>query len=379
MSRRSLYRQSRHVTQSAFSYDIEDRVVHWTKEWTSIAAGPGAVANTGSAAPQNSGTVGTPNRSTGTPIPGLGDSSSALNVDSPGINGNARQENAGVQEPTLGFTVKMWVATTDDSSAVDITVKDCDEDDLLDVSQLNPRKQDAVIEETKAADSLTAADIRGAVGGEAIPGIVAANFGATNDEQAEEATEIKANGVDSQQPNVDTAAPTAASISKPTANETPQSDPPVGGEQNDGDVDMDETSKGNAQSVPESAQGTTLDSSAETNGSKEDIPAAPESIDEPREKTEVQDPVNNLQQNDVPLVTTNLNETSSTSVVDSEQPSSGTAPNPAEVNSESITVSVDSAVVPSTEEVLAPVLGQNPNPSSSGDGEDVTMNEAPPS
>lgn len=144
MNRRSL-RQSRRHSAQPYLTEIDDRVLHWSKQWvTPVLAETAAVQNPFQAS------------SGGTPAPGA-----ASTTNSPAVNGNVDGSRAG-----LGFSVKMWVVT-DSSPPV---INDGDDNDLLNMADYSVYK--ALPEQALPQQGgLSAADIRGAVGGEAIPGI----------------------------------------------------------------------------------------------------------------------------------------------------------------------------------------------------------------
>lgn len=161
MSRRSLYRHStRHSTQPYIT-EIDDNVVHWSKEWVSpiINSSDSSISATGQ--PSNS----------GTPVPPGAVSASG----SPSVNGNSTGANG---KPGLGFSVKMWTIVESSPPPID----DGNEGDLLDLARYSMIK----VEPEKPQPTqggLSAADIRGAVGGESIPGI--ANY-SSNEGRKEE-------------------------------------------------------------------------------------------------------------------------------------------------------------------------------------------------
>lgn len=152
MSRRSFYRQTTRQ-QTTYVNDIDDKIVHWAKEWVSPSLSRAAAA----AAAQD----------TVSQINGGGSSTADGGANDAGANPNSSGGNSSTT--TLPFSVKMWVAHPE-TDEKDIPVKDCAEDDLLDLARYTVIKRQP---EQAAAGSndLTAADIRGAVGGEAIPGI----------------------------------------------------------------------------------------------------------------------------------------------------------------------------------------------------------------
>jgi hypothetical protein len=155
MSRRSLYRHSARHSVQPYLTETDDNVVYWSKEWVTPTSTETATA----IQPSNS----------GTPAPGA-----VSSTGSPAVNGTANSVTNG--KPGLGFSVKMW--TVVESSPP--PTNDGDDEDLLDMTQFSVIK----VEPEKPAPpqgGLSAADIRGAVGGESIPGI--ASYSTNNDTQ----------------------------------------------------------------------------------------------------------------------------------------------------------------------------------------------------
>lgn len=136
MSRRSLYRQSGRYTSTPYVIETDERVVSWNREWVTPALPVDAATSSVS--------------QSATPAPGSTTDSFA--------NGKSH----------ASFSVKMWVQA--DSKIP----QDCDEDDYLIFEDPVQEIAPAVSQQTQDG-GLSAADIRGAVGGEAIPGISASS------------------------------------------------------------------------------------------------------------------------------------------------------------------------------------------------------------
>lgn len=141
MSRRSFYRQSTRQ-QTTYVNDIDEKVIHWSKEWVSPT-----ISGTASTATQES-------------------QASSLNGVTVDLHDGDKKQTV----TTLPFSVKMWVSHPE-LDEKDIPVKDSVEGDaLLDLPQYMVIKRQPEAP-TGGNNDLTAADIRGAVGGESIPGI----------------------------------------------------------------------------------------------------------------------------------------------------------------------------------------------------------------
>lgn len=140
MTRRSLYRQSARHSSGLYLNDLDEKIVHWKYDVVnSLSPNTGSTGNNG-----NGSIVATPNAN--------------------GTNGHSEHgKNHGP------FSVKMWIQVDDASYQ---KVIDCDDSQLLDIK---PSKE-VPETENRTEDGLSAADIRGAVGGESIPGITAQTY-----------------------------------------------------------------------------------------------------------------------------------------------------------------------------------------------------------
>lgn len=136
MSRRSLYRQSGRYTSTPYIPETDERVVSWSREWVTPALPVDAATSSVS--------------QSATPAPGAANDTFA--------NGKSQ----------ASFSVKMWVHT--DSKIP----QDGDDDDYLVFEDPVQEIAPAVSQQSQEG-GLSAADIRGAVGGEAIPGISASS------------------------------------------------------------------------------------------------------------------------------------------------------------------------------------------------------------
>lgn len=187
MSRRSFYRSSRQGTAGPYVADIDEKITHWSRDWVSPQLPAQQLQQ------QSSSSV--------TPAP------NADEAESPNPNEQLKSNQ-------FGFTVKTWILVDDEDY---VPVKDGDDGDTLDIdvfTQANLSKEQPVPE----TGALTAADIRGAVGGEAIPGIASGYSGTTKETQeTQETGEAKPEEVKTKEvkPEVNTAttdAPASAEI-----------------------------------------------------------------------------------------------------------------------------------------------------------------------
>lgn len=139
--RRSLYRQS---TGRGASYgnDLEETITHWERVW--VAPLPISTTNANGSAPANS-------------------KSGISSTKSPAANSGVTEEDQGTAQ--LSFKVKVWAQL--ENQADFVSLKDGDDDDYINLvaatNQAQSRKTNAGGQATN--DSLSAADIRGAVGG----------------------------------------------------------------------------------------------------------------------------------------------------------------------------------------------------------------------
>lgn len=142
--RRSLYRQST-GRGASHSNDLAETVVHWERVWVSPL--PVSTSN------------GNPNAK----VNGSAGVSKTLSGTTSG--GNSLEEDQSPAQATLPFKVKVWAQL--DNQGDFATLNDGDDDDYINLvaatSHVQGRKVNAVNQAT--SDSLTAADIRGAVGG----------------------------------------------------------------------------------------------------------------------------------------------------------------------------------------------------------------------
>lgn len=140
MSRRSLYRQSgRH--HAAYTVDMDEKITHWSREWVTPQL---SIQQQQQQQQQQQ----AQSQST-TPAPENGD-----------------KNTNGVAPKVLEFKVKAWVPIEDSSYN---PIEDGEPDDILDMLSSEAK---VVLPTTDNDQSgLSAADIRGAVSGEAIPGI----------------------------------------------------------------------------------------------------------------------------------------------------------------------------------------------------------------
>ncbi|CAN6630944.1 hypothetical protein TRVA0_013S00188 [Trichomonascus vanleenenianus] len=154
MSRR--YRQSsRHTGQ--YLTDLDDKIKGWQREWTSPLLNAAAASAPATAVTNGSATKSQQN----TPAPGS---------ESPPASAAAELNAA--NKKLYSFSVKMWVRVDEEG----VAVEDGDAGDVLDLSSSTQRARMVDEDKSKSEGGLTAADIRGAVGGEAIPGIVSAQY-----------------------------------------------------------------------------------------------------------------------------------------------------------------------------------------------------------
>lgn len=143
--RRSLYRQS---TGRGASYgnDLEETITHWERVW--VAPLPISTSSANGSAPVNSKS---------------GISSTRSPAGPSASSGGAGEEDQGTAQ--LSFKVKVWAQL--ENQADFVALKDGDDDDYINLvaatNQAQSRKTNAGGQATN--DSLSAADIRGAVGG----------------------------------------------------------------------------------------------------------------------------------------------------------------------------------------------------------------------
>jgi hypothetical protein len=159
MSRRSLYRHSgRH--QSSYAVDVDEKIVHWRREWVTpqLSQAQQQAQQTQAQSQAN------------TPGP----------EDSKNTNGSVAPAT------TRDFKIKAWVPIDESTYQ---PVEDGEPDDVLDM-QSSETKVILPEPEPEQTGGLTAADIRGAVGGDAIPGIVSQQY-TENDKPKEEEDEKK--------------------------------------------------------------------------------------------------------------------------------------------------------------------------------------------
>lgn len=176
MTRRSLYRQSSRHSAGPVVIDVDEKISHWSFEWLSPLLPQGQTNAQNQQGRQNSPHPrSTPQ--TGTTTPG------GANADNGDVNGSADKTSAPAAPQTYPFKVRAWVQVDDASYS---PVNDGPEDDVLDVEKFTIR-QAVVPEPAPQEGALTAADIRGAVGGDAIPGMNAAQ----KPEETEEGKETK--------------------------------------------------------------------------------------------------------------------------------------------------------------------------------------------
>lgn len=144
MSRRSLYRHSgRH--QSSYAVDVDEKIVHWSREWVTPQL---------SQAQQQ------------------GQTQAQSQANTPGPEDSKTTNGSAVPADTRDFKIKAWVPIDDSSYQ---PVEDGEPDDVLDM-QSSETKVILPEPEPEQTGGLTAADIRGAVGGDAIPGIVSQQY-----------------------------------------------------------------------------------------------------------------------------------------------------------------------------------------------------------
>ncbi|KAA8916162.1 hypothetical protein TRICI_001653 [Trichomonascus ciferrii] len=164
MSRRSLYRHSgRH--QSSYAVDVDEKIVHWGREWVTpqLSQAQQQAQQTQAQSQAN------------TPGP----------EDAKNTNGSAATTAASAA--TRDFKIKAWVPIDESTYQ---PVEDGEPDDVLDM-QSSETKVILPEPEPEQAGGLTAADIRGAVGGDAIPGIVSQQYSDNKPEQQPQEDEEK--------------------------------------------------------------------------------------------------------------------------------------------------------------------------------------------
>ncbi|ODQ66727.1 hypothetical protein NADFUDRAFT_82461 [Nadsonia fulvescens var. elongata DSM 6958] len=128
-----------------------------------------------------------PNSSSG-PLPGSINSSNTVQTNGSVTPSISKEETANTSDsnghvpmgadailPHLNFKIKMWVPVDLSGDIIDDPIVQGDEDDLLDFGILSQGTAGKKAEASNTND-LTAADIRGAVGGEAIPGIISSGY-----------------------------------------------------------------------------------------------------------------------------------------------------------------------------------------------------------
>uniref|UniRef100_A0A060T6G1 ARAD1C19668p n=1 Tax=Blastobotrys adeninivorans TaxID=409370 RepID=A0A060T6G1_BLAAD len=202
MTRRSLYRQSSRHSAGPVVIDVDEKVSHWSFEWSSPLLPQGQTNAQNQQGRQNSPHPrSTPQ--TGTTTPG------GANADNGDANGSADKASAPVAPQTYPFKVRAWVQVDDASYT---PVNDGPEDDVLDIEKFTI-KPIVVPEPAPQEGALTAADIRGAVGGDAIPGMSAGQ----KSEGTEEGKETK------EEPNTEAAQETKEEP-KQDSNEEPKQD-----------------------------------------------------------------------------------------------------------------------------------------------------------
>lgn len=127
--KRSLHRQS----GRAYAHDIEENVVRWERVWVSPLSIPSSATSSG------------PVKANGTT------STQKLNSDT----------ETAEKLPTFSFKVKVWAQLSNQMDSV--VLKDGDDDDYINLVAATHSRKD--VPNQANAGSLTAADIRGAVGG----------------------------------------------------------------------------------------------------------------------------------------------------------------------------------------------------------------------
>ncbi|KAF5094600.1 hypothetical protein D0Z03_002030 [Geotrichum reessii] len=127
--KRSLHRQS----GRAYAHDIEENVVRWERVWVSPLSIPSSATSSG------------PVKANGTT------STQKLNSDT----------ETAEKLPTFSFKVKVWAQLNNSTESV--VLKDGDDDDYINLVATTQSRKD--VPSQANAGSLTAADIRGAVGG----------------------------------------------------------------------------------------------------------------------------------------------------------------------------------------------------------------------
>lgn len=146
--RRSLYRQSTRGSSHSHKNEIEDHVNHYDRVWVSpVISTPGLNSNSSSSANASS------NRQ---------QSLAAATAAAHEAHAASGLDNSGSAPPTVPCLVKTWAMLTNHGDYV--PVQDGDPEDLLDLlsAKSNTTAKRPISNETSG--SLTAADIRGAVG-----------------------------------------------------------------------------------------------------------------------------------------------------------------------------------------------------------------------
>lgn len=133
--KRSLHRQS----GRAYAHDIEENVVQWERVWVSPLSIPSSA---------------TSNAPNGKATPGSSSTSAQK------INSNINSDGSD-KPPTFSFKVKVWAQLN--NQAESIAIKDGDDDDYINLVAATQSRKGAPV--PAGSGSLTAADIRGAVGG----------------------------------------------------------------------------------------------------------------------------------------------------------------------------------------------------------------------
>lgn len=143
--RRSLYRQST-GRGASYANDLDENIVHWERVW--VAPLPISTSTSGTANTKVNGSTGVNKTSSG------GASGS----------GNLEDDQTAAQA-TLSFKVKVWAQL--ESSTDFVSLKDGDDDDYINLEAATIHSQGRKVNAVGQSgnDSLSAADIRGAVGG----------------------------------------------------------------------------------------------------------------------------------------------------------------------------------------------------------------------